>query len=200
MKLPQKMSEALTNTMIEANIIKKEEHDIYSYCYEFLFENIVYIASIILFGALLHNLKETLIFLLVMIPFRTFAGGLHAPASGLCVVLSYLSYFITMLFCNNNIGFSILSHPAFFFLECFTICLMAPIDSSSKKWPTNIVKGIKKYVSFVVYWWSCYNSFSILTYTISFVIFYFFVVCCLYWMFPLLFLSSPYIIQKAVDK
>ena len=75
MKLPQKMSEALTNTMIEANIIKKEEHDIYSYCYEFLFENIVYIASIILFGALLHNLKETLIFLLVMIPFRTFAGG-----------------------------------------------------------------------------------------------------------------------------
>ena len=47
MKLPQKMSEALTNTMIEANIIKKEEHDIYSYCYEFLFENIVYIASII---------------------------------------------------------------------------------------------------------------------------------------------------------
>ena len=41
MKLPQKMSEALTNTMIEANIIKKEEHDIYSYCYEFLFENLL---------------------------------------------------------------------------------------------------------------------------------------------------------------
>ena len=107
MKLPQKMSEALTNTMIEANIIKKEEHDIYSYCYEFLFENIVYIASIILFGALLHNLKETLIFLLVMIPFRTFAGGLHAPASGLCVVLSYLSYFITMLFCNTGLCSSV---------------------------------------------------------------------------------------------
>ena len=144
MKLPQKMSEALTNTMIEANIIKKEEHDIYSYCYEFLFENIVYIASLILFGALLHNLKETLIFLLIMIPFRTFAGGLHAPASGLCVVLSYLSYFITMLFCNYNIGFSILSHPAFFFLECFTICLMAPIDSSSKKMTDHYRKRNKK--------------------------------------------------------
>ena len=69
-----------------------------------------------------------------------------------------------------------------------------------RKWPTTIAKGIKKYVSFVVYWWSCCNSFSILTDTISFVIFYFFVVCCLYWMFLLLFLSSPYIIQKAVDK
>ena len=155
MKLPQKMSEALTNTMIEANIIKKEEHDIYSYCYEFLFENIVYIASIILFGALLHNLKETLIFC----PTRRFS-----------------------------------------FWNALRSAWWHQLTVPQRKWPTNIVKGIKKYVSFVVYWWSCYNSFSILTDTISFVIFYFFVVCCLYWMFPLLFLSSPYIIQKAVDK
>lgn len=133
MKLPQKMSEALTNIMINANIIQKEEQDIYAYCYEFLFENIVYIASLILFGALLHNWKETLIFLLIMIPFRTFTGGLHAPATDMCVVLSYLSYFVTMLFCNYNDSFSILAHPAFFFIECFTICLMAPIDRSDKK-------------------------------------------------------------------
>lgn len=144
MKLPQKMSQALTNTMIEMNVIQKEERDMYSYCYEFLFENIVYIASLILFGALLHNLKETLIFLLIMLPFRTFAGGLHAPAAGICVVISYLNYFLTILFCNYNDSFSILSHPAFFFIECFTICLMAPVDSSAKKMSEHYRKRNKK--------------------------------------------------------
>lgn len=82
-----------------ANIIKKEEHDIYSYCYEFLFENIVYIASIILFGALLHNLKETLIFLLVMIPFRTFArrSACSRIRSVCCSFLSELFYYDAFL-------------------------------------------------------------------------------------------------------
>ena len=97
MKLPQKMSEALTNTMIEANIIKKEEHDIYSYCYEFLFENIVYIASIILFGALLHNLKETLIFLLDPISNFCRRSACSRIRSVCCSFLSELFYYDAFL-------------------------------------------------------------------------------------------------------
>lgn len=49
------LSRQLTSAMISADIISPEEIPVYEYCYEYLFEQILYFSSVLLIGTLFHH-------------------------------------------------------------------------------------------------------------------------------------------------
>lgn len=80
--------ERLIAKQIDAGIISKDEEELYRYGYLILFEwglNLI-IAGLI--GILSKDLQTTLIFLLSVIPLRSYAGGYHASTPFRCAVIS----------------------------------------------------------------------------------------------------------------
>ena len=84
----EQLLELLIEKQINAGIIAEEEAEIYRYGYMILFEwgfNLI-IAGLI--GILTGALQTTLIFLISVIPLRSFAGGYHASTPLRCAVIS----------------------------------------------------------------------------------------------------------------
>lgn len=84
----KQLLEHLIEKQVSEGIIAKEEEAVYRYGYMILFEwglNLM-IAGFI--GILTNALQTTLIFLISVIPLRSFAGGYHASTPLRCAVIS----------------------------------------------------------------------------------------------------------------
>lgn len=84
----KQLLEGLIEKQISAGIIAEEEAEIYRYGYLILFEwglNLIIAGGI---GILTGALQTTLIFLISVIPLRSFAGGYHASTPLRCAVIS----------------------------------------------------------------------------------------------------------------
>lgn len=130
------MLDSFTNLIIESfikrNIIDKKERDLYSYG---LKEGIILLTNILtaaLVGILYGMLWQALLYLIVYIPLRSYAGGYHASTQLKCYLLSTLlimgvllgiryihwNYFITL-------GLTLVSGILIF--------LLAPVEDNNKK-------------------------------------------------------------------
>lgn len=84
----KQLLDRLIAKQINKGIIAKDEEELYRYAYMILFEwgfNLI-IAGLI--GILMNALQTTLIFLISVIPLRSFAGGYHASTPLRCAVIS----------------------------------------------------------------------------------------------------------------
>ena len=77
---------------IDNNKYTKDEIEIIKYGYESVYITITKILFIILISLLLNIFKEVIIFLLIFNVIRTFAFGLHATKSSICLVSSTLIF------------------------------------------------------------------------------------------------------------
>ena len=91
------VSEHLTHFLRDREIITAEYNSAYIYCFEFIFSNLFFICGILLCGILFTKPVFSVVFLLTLLPMRSFCGGVHAPNRLLCSVLSYLTYFISYI-------------------------------------------------------------------------------------------------------
>lgn len=84
----KQLIERLIEKQVSAGSIGKEEEEIYRYGYMILFEwgfNLM-LAGVI--GMLTGGMQTTIIFLISVIPLRSFAGGYHASTPLRCAVIS----------------------------------------------------------------------------------------------------------------
>lgn len=102
-----KKCKELPNRFWEANIIKKEEIEIYCFGLECLFLKIITFTSYLVIAILMKRLKEFAVIMLVFIPLRRNAGGYHAKTRGKCYLLSCGILAVTLVACEIRLEFHI---------------------------------------------------------------------------------------------
>lgn len=82
------LSQSVFNSFMDKSVINKEDEDIYAYGTEIAVSYLINLIAIIIIGALTNMLIECIVFLIIFVPLRSFAGGYHAPNYQICFVIS----------------------------------------------------------------------------------------------------------------
>jgi accessory gene regulator B len=127
------LTDEITDILIESGAVSENERHIYRYCVEGLVEMGGNIMLTMIIGLLAGKLLETAIFLSIIIPLRSTAGGFHAESGKACFVIS-LSIYIITVFSAEIIGNSL--EPAYNWL-IYAVCaslilIIAPVDCKNK--------------------------------------------------------------------
>ena len=116
-----------------AENLGEEKEEIYIYGFELIISTFLGLASIMLFSGFMSEVLSGIVFFLVFIPLRLFAGGYHATTYGKCFIISNLSYMIILFL--KNITWEIVPIEAWFVIliaMSFYIAKHAPVLNASQ--------------------------------------------------------------------
>lgn len=113
--------------------INNEKEEIIKYGLQIIIGEIPKIFIILLFAWLLDVLFLTIFAILIILPYRTFSGGLHLRTHFQCIVGTSLFYSGTVLFSKlivlNNMVFKFILIFIIFLFSIAMICRHAPADT-----------------------------------------------------------------------
>ena len=131
------LSEKISDRLVTDGIISNESKSLYSYGLFIAISNIIYFLFCAFFGFILNCFFPGILFYITCFIIRSFAGGYHASTEKKCIIISFISIAISLVFIKllifnqSNIRSDILLLIFFIFLGL--IFLIAPIDSNEKK-------------------------------------------------------------------
>lgn len=134
-----KVVDRIVDRMVLDGTIEEEDKEIYEYG---LTQGIIMIFNVVvtlIIGALLHMVIETILFMAVYMPLRSYAGGVHAKTQLRCLVYSFSMVAIILeviKYFPNNL-FMIAGMLVF---SAVTVCLLAPVESENKPLDEDEVK------------------------------------------------------------
>jgi accessory gene regulator B len=114
----------ITSYLIQEKIIDKEDQDIY------------------LLGVMNHSLKEVLITILLLLPLRSYAGGIHLKKDSLCLICSVAIIQLIVLI-NRLHPFNLVVSMFLSLVSCLLMDLIGPVDNKNKPLD-NFEKGVFK--------------------------------------------------------
>ncbi len=133
MIISEKLCKKITTTLVENNLIDPYLYDAYYYCFDFLLDILLFASIIIFIGILSHNFLLSIIYLIILIPLKSIAGGAHATTPFFCGILSYTITFIC-IFLSKTLPFIPIINLIISFIICIIICILAPIEPQNKKY------------------------------------------------------------------
>ncbi len=128
--------EALTskfvNRLINNNIIKKEDAEIYSYGFKEMIFIILNLITTLFIGALFNKVFGIILFMIMYIAIRVYAGGYHARTKLKCYMFSILMltsvcYILKLNLLQSNFLLVILS-----IISSILILFLAPVEDENK--------------------------------------------------------------------
>ena len=124
------ISNNLVNKLIEYNLIKSQDKEIYTYGIKQMLFLILNILTILILGIVFNKAFEFILFMLTYIPIRIYAGGYHAKNHIRCYIFLILICIIYIL----NIALHINSVITTFFviISSIIIFVLAPIEDINK--------------------------------------------------------------------
>ena len=124
------ISNNIVNKLIEYNLIKSEDKEIYTYGIKQMLFLILNILTILILGIVFNKAFEFILFMLTYIPIRIYAGGYHAKNHIRCYIFLILICIIYIL----NIVLHINSVITTFFviIPSIIIFVLAPIEDINK--------------------------------------------------------------------
>lgn len=128
------LSEKISDQLVTDGIITNESKSLYSYGLFIAISNIIYFLFCALCGFILKFFFPGILFYITCFIIRSFAGGYHAPTEKKCMIISFISIAISLVFIKlfiNNCSSIIIS--LIFFISVGLIFLIAPIDNNEKK-------------------------------------------------------------------
>ena len=152
------MIEKLTNYIVDCQIasgkIKEEEGSVYRYGYTLFFEKLINIVIALIICLITGKWLAVGLFLLAVIPFRSFAGGWHAKEFWQCAILSNLMIVI-MLICIEKLCITKeIVYVIFEVITLLALIFIIPTQNPNKKLSQNELKKYKK-VSFIIWLVQC---------------------------------------------
>lgn len=117
--MSEKISSIITDFLLQKNVIREEEKEIYHYGYEMLIYSIEQIILFLSVGVIMKQIILTIIFLIVFISVRQYTGGYHAATRIGCTFATLLSYF-AVLIAPKVLSYMEYSHVVF--IICFVFC------------------------------------------------------------------------------
>ena len=143
MILTKKISDKFAKSLVETGQIDKEFEESYSYCIDFVLDLIIYNLSLLIIGAIFHNFITALVYIISIVPLKMVAGGAHANTRGMCSIISYASFGLTILLScliNPNTVFLIVS----FFVSVPLVILLSPVEHENKRFDAAGKKKLKR--------------------------------------------------------
>ncbi len=142
----KKLSAIITDIFIKQGTITEEKKDVYSYGFEILISNIVYISLFIAIAIITNTLLASFVFFIGFYIYRTIAGGFHADTYIKCHILfmiNHLLFILTIKLCpiyiNSYVSF-VLTIVSSLFLFFF-----APVEHPNKPFIKNERKRFRKF-------------------------------------------------------
>ncbi len=145
MYIAYQTSRKLCTILVDNHIIPPENSKYYLYCFEFVFDNILFNAFLFLLGILLTVPLQAVVYIITIVPIKMFAGGAHAGSRIKCSAIS-LTVFLLILYMTNLFAGGIstgLIHLVFFLSLALTV-FMAPVDTRNKRIPADQCRQYKK--------------------------------------------------------
>jgi accessory gene regulator B len=128
----KELAEKLAIYVWHSGEISKEDFAIYKYGFEIGLEmTLCFVVSAVI-SAYLGMQREFLLFILIFIPVRTFAGGLHLHKFWSCFLLSSLVQVGVLLF-SKRICFSALNSWLIIAFSMIILLLISPVETSNRK-------------------------------------------------------------------
>lgn len=88
----KKISKCLTDYVIDKELIEEEDRSIYEYGFTVALELGIFIILCIMVMVSFHMYFEGILFFLIFVPLRSYAGGLHLQRYCSCLILSTLTF------------------------------------------------------------------------------------------------------------
>lgn len=120
--------------MLALGEISYQEKDLYAYGFFMLFSRVFFFLLTLVYGALLKNLLESVLFFLLFFVLRAYAGGVHAAKESTCTIytsLTLLFFSVGMRICRE---LSLVTAPlTLLVLGVILIFLLSPLDTEAKR-------------------------------------------------------------------
>lgn len=142
------LSERITSLLIENKVILEENKDIYSYGLRQLFMMILNITITILLGLIFRELWQSILFSVVYIPLRSYAGGYHARTPMRCTLFSTFMVAVALLF-MKVLTFTRISILIMLIISSLIIIILSPVEDKNKPLD-NIEKIVYKKRTFII--------------------------------------------------
>lgn len=128
-----RLSEYLTELLIEAGSIEKKDRNIYRYGIEIIAVMALNVITIIVIGYAMSMLLDCVIFLLLFMPLRSYAGGYHNSSFIKCYFLSCSIIVISLIGMSYiNIDVKHIYMLLIVCIPCLYIWKVAPIENKNK--------------------------------------------------------------------
>lgn len=128
----RKLAKFLTNYIILKGMIQKNDQEIYEYGFEIAAEIGLFGIFCLFIVIYLHMFFEGILFFVVFVPLRSYAGGLHLKKYHSCFILSCLT-FSGVLLMERYIQIPIwISFIAFLILEIM-VYILYPVENVNRK-------------------------------------------------------------------
>lgn len=92
----ERIARLITKYVIKKGMISKEEQEVYTFGFLSALEMGLSIMVSLFLAAMLHMLFEGILFFVIFIPLRSYAGGLHLEKYWSCFILSCLTFGIVL--------------------------------------------------------------------------------------------------------
>ena len=97
MEFLERLSCKIGDDLVQSNIVKEEDAEIYIYGINQILTSVFNVSSALIIGLILGTFFETVVFMAAYIPLRIFAGGYHAKTSLRCYIFSVIMLVIVSL-------------------------------------------------------------------------------------------------------
>lgn len=88
----KRLAKALSEYVVHKGVVKEEEYSIYEYGFLIALEIILSLLISLGIAYALHMVVEGILFFIIFIPLRSYAGGLHMEHYWTCLLLSCLTF------------------------------------------------------------------------------------------------------------
>lgn len=127
-----RIARTLTDYVIYKGMVKEEERSIYEYGFVVAMETGLSLIISFFVAGILHMVVEGILFFIVFIPLRSYAGGLHLEHYWSCLVLSCLTFSVILLLTKFAIMPTYIVFFIIVFLELLVYCLY-PVENINRK-------------------------------------------------------------------
>lgn len=137
------IAEILADYVIKKGVVKEDEREVYEYGFLVALEMLLCLITCFIISVFLHTIPEYILFFVVFIPLRSYAGGLHLDNYWSCFFLSCLTFFAIMIL-GKYLKLSI--HVAFIILVLleFAVYSMYPVENVNRVIDIDENKQFKK--------------------------------------------------------
>ena len=139
-----------TLALEKQKVINPGHYEEYTYCFEYLYDLVIFNISLLAIGALLHDIFASIIYIFCMSALKAVAGGYHARKRLTCSILSYsiyLSVFAlykslsTMSFISNS-TYMLCGDMIYLIISLIVMCL-SPVGNHNKTFSNEERKKLK---------------------------------------------------------
>ncbi len=118
---------------ISKGLVKKEEREIYDYCFEIMLSTILNLITLIIVAVMCNIFVETILFIIGFIVVRSTAGGYHSNTHMGCWVTLIISYAVYVLSMNMiaNLYIGVMS-DIYAIVSVILVMIFSPVQDSNR--------------------------------------------------------------------